>query len=101
MMDLVMGRTENEIAPETTKGNPELRMLEMADRPEKNDEQDVLAIDCKRLRRLIEQPCQHTGRAADENSEHPAEDDVVDRMVSEIGERGQNVRCVMEFVKFP
>jgi len=84
MVNLVVGRTQNEASPDPAKRDPELRMLKMADGPEKDDEQNVFAVDGEGLGMLVKQPFQNARRAADEKGEHVAKNDIVDGMVSEV-----------------
>ena len=49
MMDLVMRGAQDDVSQNPAKGNPELRMLKMPDRPKEEDEKDVLPVDRERF----------------------------------------------------
>ena len=87
VMDLMMRGAEKEPPPDSAERNPELRMLQMSNGPKKNQKDDVSSVNGDDIDLAIERPGQHAGRAADEQREHVAENQIIDGMVSVVRER--------------
>src|SRR6266568_8081237 len=101
MMDLVMRRTQQQAAEFSRKGDPELGMLQLHDGIDEDDQNYIIAVDLEYADLYARRVIDEAHDRPDANGDDIDEDQAVEGMNAERGQRRQNFRRMMRLVQFP
>ena len=96
-----MGGAQDYAPPNTAKRDPELRMLKMSNRPEKNNKNYVFPVNREHFGISTKQPRQYARCASNEQREHISKNKIVNGMISKICQRRKDFSGVMQLVELP